>query len=185
MRRRSFVLWQFMARTLALVFVVFVVAAAVSSQAHLALADDARVLSDAGIGDAGSDAQADDPAIAQLRTMAGDVRALLEGRLDPPTAPESLFDIPIADDDAVRLEAARLRLLFNQPDASASHTKTTPARSRPTARELDATAPTVAAVNPALLAARLDLDRARLAFYELGSERACTTAARRRYALRS
>lgn len=78
----------------------------------------------------------------------GHVRALLAGTLDVNVAPQSLFDVPLADEDAVRVEAARLRALVRAAEQAADSEEL---------RTLDA----------ARWAKRLELDAARLAFYDL------------------
>lgn len=88
-----------------------------------------------------------DPRIAQLR-------ALIQGKLSTDVEPSSLFDIPLDDDAAIDVEAARIRVLLQTASADGGS-------------KLDAGATQTSA----LYAQRLALDRARLAFYALGPER--------------
>ncbi|WP_394841330.1 AAA family ATPase [Pendulispora brunnea] len=103
---------------------------------------------DASVGDAGADAaDAIDPALAALHQTAQQVRDLVAGKLDARTAPSSLFDVRIDDEASVDLESKRLAAMLRDVDAAARKPKAT----------LDA--------GPPLWAARIELDRARLAFY--------------------
>ncbi|WP_394830628.1 AAA family ATPase [Pendulispora rubella] len=106
--------------------------------------------SDASVGDAGADAaEAIDPAAAALRQTAQQVRDLVAGKLDARTSPSPLFDVRIDDDAAVDLEGKRLAAMLRDVDAAARKPKAA----------IDA--------GPPLWTARIELDRARLAFYSL------------------
>ncbi|MGD9842762.1 MAG: cell envelope integrity protein TolA [Steroidobacteraceae bacterium] len=96
------------------------------------------------------------------------IRELMMGALPLAINPASLFDIPLADDAAVALEAARLRALLKDAGASVSNSFNPAAATAP----MGATAPTVtpANVDTALWAARLELDQVRFQFYSLSPE---------------
>lgn len=117
----------------------------------------------------------DDPA----RTAADRIRALIAGELDVAVAPASLFDAPLDDEAAIRLSAARIRLLLARAQEDADAADAGAPDGGPRSR--DAGTPAVgprppdagdagagdAEIDAALWEAHLALDRARLAFYEL------------------
>jgi hypothetical protein len=109
-----------------------------------------------------------DPRTAQIR-------ALLAGTLAVSVSPQSLFDVALDDDDALQIEAASVRAFLRAADEAASPPRP-PARSRSRRAELDAPdaggmRAELAALDPELLRQRVELDRTRLEFYELGAER--------------
>ncbi|HEY2734448.1 MAG TPA: hypothetical protein VGI70_10715, partial [Polyangiales bacterium] len=133
-------------------------------QAALALhAQDAAV-------DAGSAVSSD-----ETDPRSANVRALLQGRLDPSVDPQSLFDVPLDDAASIRVDRLRISTLLAAVDAKAHATSTKGAS--PAKRDVDhggATHPAdggvatgVDSVDLARWRARLELDRARLAFYSL------------------
>lgn len=97
------------------------------------------------------------------------VRALIAGSLDVHVAPQTLFDVPLDDEAALRVEAARVRLLLQTVDELVRPPE--PAR-RGTVRRKERHDAGLASAELAGLdgerwTARLALDRARLAFYDL------------------
>lgn len=102
------------------------------------------------------------------------VRELLTGTLDVAVSPQTLFDVPLGDEVALRVEAARLRALLRVV-AGAAQPATRPAlrarRTKPDNTDVGSATAELLALDPAVLAARLELDRARLDFYDLGAER--------------
>lgn len=130
-----------------------------------------------------------DPAVVRLRATAAGIRALLEESLDVATPPRTLFDVPLDDEGAVAVEVARLTSLLHDVELQNHDAGTSDARnaSREKSRVGDGgDAGDGGAVppSPAVLAARLDLDRARLSFYALpaGRRRALLDAHSRRIA---
>lgn len=67
-----------------------------------------------------SAAPAGDPEIARLRAAAGEVGALLDGRLDPAIDPASLFQVPLDDERAIGIEVRRLRAILDADRADAT-----------------------------------------------------------------
>jgi hypothetical protein len=125
--------------------------------------------------DAGSDgdtAHAGDPEVARLEQTSALVRSLASGGLEGGVDVDALFDIPLTDDQAVGLEAARLSLLLRadaaRPAKSTEHPRVAHASRFDAAM---ANAPDPETISPVLLAARLALDRARLEFYVLPASR--------------
>lgn len=118
--------------------------------------------------DAGTDAAASvpaDPRVAQIQ-------ALIEGTLDVTIDPNSLFDVSLADDAALRLEIIRLRTFLQ---AAEEASRPVPAK-KPTRRsENPADAGSfhedIEALGNGIWGSRLELDRARLEFYALSQER--------------
>jgi hypothetical protein len=95
-----------------------------------------------------------DADVERLRREAERVRALLGGTLDVSIEPEDLFDVALDDETAIRVEAARLAAILRprtQPPER-RRGKSSPASAAPDGGELRDYS--------ALLAARLDLDRA-------------------------
>jgi hypothetical protein len=105
-----------------------------------------------------------DPRIAQ-------VRALIARSLDIAVDPQSLFDVPLADERALQVEAVRASALVRAADEVARALPVATTRGRralqppPDAGALRAQ---LASVDSALWADRIELDRARLEFYALG-----------------
>ena len=135
--------------------------------ARVASSQDAGASSASTASDASASAVAADPRTAQ-------VRALVAGSLDVSVAPQSLFDVPLEDEAALQIEAARVRALLRAVDAAARPPEPV-ARSR--TRRAPAAAPDAGSLRADLAALdaerwqeRVDLDRARLAFYELSPE---------------
>ncbi|MGH7281034.1 MAG: AAA family ATPase [Polyangiaceae bacterium] len=129
---------------------------------------DAGAFAEAAVGEA--DVEVDAPAdeeVASMRSDAAHVRDLIAGRLAPDVDPQTLFDVTLGDDRAIDLEAARLDLFLGDsgPDAAVRSISAGSSRGGARKQPLDASE----IVSPALLAARLDLDRARLGFYRLGA----------------
>lgn len=129
--------------------------------------------------------------MAELETLADDILALLEDRLDPEIEADSLFDIDLESERAVAVEVTRLRRVLAELDPDPTMTA---ADAGPTDGGLEP-APTSAlseadggasaggaaamptrevepypVADPELLAARLTVDRYRLRFYELGKD---------------
>lgn len=115
-----------------------------------------------------------DETVASLAQTTVAIRELVAGRVAPEVDPASLFDIPLGDERTVQLEAARLALFLRQPDAGSVDAKKRAAQqAAATARRADGGAAAqlspeaFRAAEPALWAARRELDQARLSFYEL------------------
>ena len=94
----------------------------------------------------------DPPATAPVDSRVAHLHALCAGTLPAEIDPASLFEVPLDDEAAIRVEVARLRRALQQA-------------SDPTPAPLDAGA------EQRWWQARAALDRARLAFYELSAER--------------
>lgn len=139
-------------------------------------------------GDAGSDAAPEvrdanldaadlgpiDPKLAQLSLNAERVRALIGESLGVAIAPRSLFDVDLADGAVVDLEAARLRALLRRAEQKPDPLdKKDSKKAIALADAATDTAPDSVSpeIDPVLWAARLDLDRARLSFYQLPESR--------------
>ncbi len=113
------------------------------------------------LADAGWDAAADAAAPSGPdHTKATQVHALLGGTLDVAIAPGSLFDVPLDDPEKTALDAARVRAFLRgagqAPDAGA--------------RGRDAGHDAGVAVDVAAWRGLLELERARVAFYDLSPE---------------
>lgn len=107
------------------------------------------------VGAQGTPTPARDPRVGQIH-------ALIDGTLDVNVAPQTLFDVTLTDDEAIELEAMRVRTLLAAIDDNRE-----PARIRSEPSESSAV------VASRAWKERLELDRARLAFYTLdGSKRA-------------
>jgi hypothetical protein len=106
------------------------------------------------------------PEVARFATTARQVTELVDGTLGPLVDASSLFDIAIEDEALIDLEAARLALLATDAGGG-SGAALVGGRARRDGGATDA-APILRV--PAL-AARLELDRARLAFYRLPTAR--------------
>lgn len=113
------------------------------------------------------------PLSAPVVSRAAQVRALIAGLLDVSVAPQTLFDVALEDEVALRIEAARVRALLRAidpssrpPDVAVSPTKRSTGEPTDAGSVLDG----LGAVDPARWSQRLELDRARLDFYELSSE---------------
>lgn len=147
----------------------------------------ARAAADAGL--AGADAEVLPDQARALRHKEQQIRALLAGHLAADIEPQSLFDVAIsADDGELRVERRRIELLLElgraaagpaAPTAGALTDKGTQARP-PAGAAVPASDSADAGVRPAdegpsldssIWSARLALDQARLAFYELSRER--------------
>ncbi|MEZ5563099.1 MAG: hypothetical protein R3F27_09125 [Gammaproteobacteria bacterium] len=92
---------------------------------------------------AGTETPPEDPRIARIEALAA-------GTLDPDIAPQSLFEVSLADESAIQVEALRVRTLLAAIEAGT-----------------DALSADIEALDPALWRGRAALDRARLAFYSL------------------
>jgi hypothetical protein len=84
-----------------------------------------------------------DPRIARIEALAA-------GSLDVAISPQSLFEIPLTDEAAVQVEALRVRTLLTAIDPAT-----------------DALSTDIETLDPVLWRSRVELDRARLAFYSL------------------
>lgn len=132
------------------------------------------------------------PEISALKTVAARVRALIAGTLELGVDPSSLFDVSIRDPGAVRIEVERLRAVVAWADRIAAlqavdEPEIPDALPDAGAAVLDAGAEETADagtealepsleyaelkdLDPELWEARIELDRSRLAFYELPEE---------------
>ncbi len=101
------------------------------------------------------------------------IRALIDESLDVAVAPQSLFDVPLGDEAAIRIEAARLRALLVAAEAAAKPEGASSRRraAAPAAPGEGQLRSELARLAPASWSGRLDLDRARLEFYALEPER--------------
>ena len=106
-------------------------------------------------------AEASTPASAD-ESEAAAITALIAGTLDPAVAPLTLFDVDLSDDQAVQVAATRLKLLLRGLEDE----QKTESSERPN-RKSKAAPSILAALDPDLWRAHLDLDHARLSFYEL------------------
>ena len=139
--------------------------------AATALGQDAGPASpeDAGVAAEGPDAREDDARIAEIH-------ALVAGTLAVSVEPQGLFDVPLADEDAIGVERARIRTLLRAVDVDAGPPPRS-ARARPAPSSRRSAAPAasasaeVDAMDSALWSARIALDRARLEFYSLPRDR--------------
>ncbi|MBN1605877.1 MAG: hypothetical protein JW940_04560 [Polyangiaceae bacterium] len=145
----------------------------------------AHAATDAGATDAEAvDAAAADPEITALRLTAQRIRDLINGSLDLTVDPATLFDIALDDEQVVVAEAKRVLAVLEAADRETEPTRPDHAR-RPTARRpkprrdagVDAAAgdagPDAGRVtlDPEFWQARVELDRARLGFYDLSRTR--------------
>ena len=104
----------------------------------------------------------EDPEIVALRDLARQIDALSKGELSAAVDAATLFEVSLSDERALQVERERLRRIISpQPTAD-----------KPEPQDPDAGAPEPdpAGERP-LLEARLDVDRARLAFYALSKEK--------------
>jgi energy-coupling factor transporter ATP-binding protein EcfA2 len=128
----------------------------------------------AGAGGAGgSGEEAHDPRVAE-------VRALIASTLDPTVTPQSLFDVPLTDESALRVEAVRVQALLASIDAGRVLPPTGPAPIAPPIASASASGEAATPVPPTpattsaeatLWRERIELDRARLTFYQLPKAR--------------
>lgn len=174
---------------------VIAVATVARAQAGDAGAPDAAALTPRAVEAAAS------PSAERVEVETARIRALLGGNLEVSVEPRELFGVDLDDEQALRVEAARLRTLLSHVGAAAGlgarhrdggatedETKAgsavgpgTAARDPARGAALTADAGTTAgpdaavteppALDGALWDARLELDRARLEFYELSRER--------------
>lgn len=115
---------------------------------------------------------------ALVDPRARSIEALLAGELDVGIEPQSLFDVPLTDAAALAVEAERIRTLLatvEGPVASASASAALrpprgPASARAAPGAPSAVVSAEVPLDPLRWRARLELDRARLAFYSLPAE---------------
>ncbi len=91
----------------------------------------------------GPEAPSPDPRIARIEALAA-------GKLDPGIAPQSLFEIPLADEAAIQVAALRVHTILEALDPAT-----------------EALSSNIETLDPATWEGRIELDRARLAFYSL------------------
>ena len=148
--------------------------------------------------DGSADAAEQDPAVLELVAQAAQVRAFLRGELDTAVDPSTLFNVALHDEAAIAIEAKRLAAIVERVDklaadagvdAGPTKKQPKPAKTKKPAiadaggadgpdADADAGADprTIMAYDalrsedPARWKARVDLDRARLAFYGLPKE---------------
>jgi hypothetical protein len=112
---------------------------------------------------------AEDQGVSALVRAAHEVRSLCSGGLDAAVDPTSLFEVSLDDEDAVRVDALRLRVLLHDVDAAPTQRRSASPRAR---SGTAADGPErEAGIDPRLWDARIDLDRARLSFYDLPADR--------------
>lgn len=108
------------------------------------------------------------------RDKAERVRALLAGTLAVSVVPDTLFDVSLTDEEAIRVEAARVRALLRAvepPPAQPAPMGRTLRNEKSQPAEPAQASDAHLAVTGEAWEARLDLDRARLAFYEQPPEK--------------
>jgi hypothetical protein len=103
--------------------------------------------------------------VAELPIPAA-IQALIDGQLVVSASPQSLFELPLADEAALAVEAARIRALLSLV-ALAEAPPSPRRRAPPPLPEVVALRKDIAAMAPERWAARMALDRARLRFYDL------------------
>lgn len=98
------------------------------------------------------------------------IRALIAGTLDIGVEPDSLFDVPLQDERAIRTETIRLRALLSALKTPASAPSSTQASEafQNTSTAEQALAP---GAEPGAWQQRVELDETRLAFYSLPTQR--------------
>jgi hypothetical protein len=140
---------------------------------------------DAGTADAtAADAAAVHPEVAALGLAAQRVRDLINGSLDPKVDPATLFDIAVDDEQVVVAEAKRLHAVLEAADRESEppprdHARRLAAQRPKPKRDTAADAAAGGAgpdagretLDPEFWRARVDLDRARLDFYDLSKPR--------------
>ena len=99
------------------------------------------------------------------------VAALIEGTLDTEVDPQSLFDVPLGDATAIQIERVRMGALLSAVEESAAPVPPRRGRAQPEPSAAAATREAIESADPQRWQRRLALDRARAAFYDLGSER--------------
>lgn len=122
--------------------------------------------------DASSDVVEPDPKVLALERTAENVRDLIGGRLALDITPQTLFDTPLDDERGIELETARLEAIthLRSPHERDAGRRAAASRNRDQDRREDA-ATAIPRPSVALWEARIDLDRARLEFFSLGSAR--------------
>ncbi|HEX4515664.1 MAG TPA: hypothetical protein VH054_19085, partial [Polyangiaceae bacterium] len=134
---------------------------------------------DAGL-DAGAVASADGghASETETETRTGQIRALIAGTLPVGVAPQSLFEVRLTDEQAVQVEAVRLRALLRTVDAADAGTEHKAAKPIASSSPITTMRTEIEALDPAQWSARDALDRARLDFYSLSeSQRAALLSA--------
>lgn len=127
------------------------------------------------------------PAIADLRRRAERIRSLLAGELDPGIRPAELFDVPLDDEEAIAVEARRLEALVASITARRARAEAAGRQGEargadgdegggPASAPAEDEGPVPDGLSPRW-EARLELDRARLAFLSLPPARRTTLLA--------
>lgn len=115
------------------------------------------------------------PEVSRLRAVTRQVRLLIDDKLDPAVVVSTLFDIDLDDDQALDIEIKRLRRVVagaTLPSADAgSDADGGDAAVSDSGGDAAALPPPAMEGDSARWEARLELDRARLAFYELPREK--------------
>lgn len=102
------------------------------------------------------------------------IHALIEGTLDVLVEPASLFDLPLDNDAALRIESVRIQAMLRTIEEEARPKAARRGKTRKTQPQpdpLEALRKEIGTLDAASWQERVDLDRARLAFYELSAER--------------
>lgn len=148
-------------RTVALLlaFLSMLCASALADPAVGTATGDASTPTDAGNDTRSVDASAAERDIEDFTAKTQLIISFVAGNLAPETSLRALFDIDIEDSNAVALEVVRLRAWIHEFDRLEADTRRRGGSLRK-GSETDA-----ALVSPSLVQARLELDRARLAFY--------------------
>lgn len=112
--------------------------------------------------------QPEDTRISSMQNSTAQIRALLAGTLDPAVPPNSLFEVPLDDEPAIDVETRRLTAIVRQLSPEADTESQTDSDSQKVTIDTDKSAAQAEdTIEERLLAARLELDAARLTFYEL------------------
>ena len=124
---------------------------------------DATALDGGGIDATIDGAAVTNPGVATLEQATRALQALAAGKgEEAPVEPQSLFDVQLSDEPAVQVDAERLRTLLRELEPTSTRSAS-PRTKGGAGAEKDAGA----GISLALWEARISLDRARLAFYDL------------------
>jgi len=121
-----------------------------------------------------------DPAVLALERLVTDITAFVGGELDVSREPQSLFDVPFSDDAAIAVAAKRLRVLIAAEQTEVTELEgavtdagiAAPGDGRDGGVGEDAVdgSEEVEQLDEALWNAQLDVDRARLRFYQMPAD---------------
>ena len=114
-------------------------------------------------GSTGQDPDAGAAIASPERALTAAVRALTAGQLPVTTTPAALFETDLSNEEAVRVAALRIRAFLQ--------TLGTPTNNEAAPLDAGLSAETTATMQSEAWEARVELDRARLTFYELSQEK--------------